>query len=312
MLLKDFQLSGGIPEKKQICLPARQDFDSCWTNLIPDLPRKSRLKVGELRKWLNALYKAIWKYKTSKRNLPEGSHFRVADKQGRMEKPDLLETLIKILGKKLKGRTLLLGKSDIELDDKIAALAQRFNFLLFGNNLNTRYPNLGYFPMGRDWRGRKYHHLQPSADKTRLIYCNFSINTHPVRRIVYEKLKPKKFLDFDHMGKFLEYPIGHDAFYKKLRQSKFSIAPRGNAIETFRMWDCLYLGTIPIVVKEAVFHEELKDLPILFIDSYQAYGNLSKEMLDQIYDEMCSQEWNYSKLTNHFWIDRISNHNSRY
>ena len=108
------------------------------------------------------------------------------------------------------------------------------------------------------------------------------------------------------MGEFLNYPIGHDEFYRRLRQAKFCIAPRGNAIETFRMWDCLYLGTIPIVVREAAFHDALEDLPILFIDSYQAYAELTEKKLNQIYNEMCLRELNYNKLKNRFWLDLIS------
>jgi hypothetical protein len=306
MLLKDFQSSTGIPEEKQICLPVEQVFDSKWSNLIVESPKKSEFKVGELRKWLNILYRFIWEYKLSKISILKGKYIYISDGYGRIERRELLERVITILKDKLSEHIVILGKSDIELDEKIAYLAQNFNFLLFGNNVNIKHPNLGYLPMGRDWRGKKYHYLQPSADKDCLVYCNFSTNTHPLREITYERLKFKKFIKFDHMGKFLNYPIGHSEFYRRLRQAKFCIAPRGNAIETFRMWDCLYLGTIPIVVKEAVFHDELKDLPILFIDSYQAYSDLTEKKLNQIYNEMCLREWSYQKLTNCFWIDLIS------
>ena len=306
MLLKNFQLSTGIPKEEQICLPMEQISDFNRFNLIVDSPKKAKLKVGEFRKWMNILYKLIWECKLSKSNITKEKYIYISDGCGRMERRDLLERTITILKDKLSEHIVILGKSDIELDQKIAHIAQNFNFLLFGNNLNIKHPNLGYLPMGRDWRGKKYHHLHPSVNKKCLVYCNFSINTHPIRKTIYEKLRKKKFIDFDHMGEFLNYPIGHDEFYRRLRQAKFCIAPRGNAIETFRMWDCLYLGTIPIVVREAAFHDALEDLPILFIDSYQAYAELTEKKLNQIYNEMCLRELNYNKLKNRFWLDLIS------
>ena len=47
------------------------------------------------------------------------------------------------------------------------------------------------------------------------------------------------------------------------------------------MWDSMYLGTIPIVVREAEFHRELEDLPILFLDSYDAFSELTVDFLEQ-------------------------------
>ena len=113
------------------------------------------------------------------------------------------------------------------------------------------------------------------------------------------------FAKFDHMGKFLKYSISREEFYEKLLLSKFAVCPRGNAIDTFRLWDCLYLGVIPIVVKEAIFHEMLIDLPILFIDKPEDFGLLTESRLEEVYLNMLETEWNYEKLRLSFWMSKV-------
>ena len=105
------------------------------------------------------------------------------------------------------------------------------------------------------------------------------------------------------MGNFLAYSIPRQEFLTKLATAKFCICPRGNAIDTFRLWDCLYVGTIPIVVREAVFHEQLSDLPILFLDHYSEYRQLSAEFLERTYETYLRTAFNYSKLDVRYWLD---------
>jgi hypothetical protein len=115
-------------------------------------------------------------------------------------------------------------------------------------------------------------------------------------------LQDKSFIDFDHMGKFLQYSMSREEFFQKLSSAKFSVCPRGNAYDTFRMWDSLYLGTIPIVVKEARYQESLTDLPILFLDSYEQFATLSLDFLNEKYEQMLQQVFDYKKLTIDHWL----------
>ena len=115
----------------------------------------------------------------------------------------------------------------------------------------------------------------------------------------------KNFIGFEHMGKFLKYPISRSEYFTKVSKSKFNICPRGNGIDNFRLWDSIYLGAIPIVVKKTVFHDYLKDLPILFLDSYEEFENLNKEFLEETYQKMLKKKYNYKKLLFSYWINKI-------
>ena len=172
---------------------------------------------------------------------------------------------------------ILLGKGDYLLDDsRISTMPENVQALI-ANNVHTTDQRVHFLPMGRDFRSLAlFKSMQPESEKTNLVYCNYSVNTHPVRKQVYESLKDSPFIQFEHMGQHRSYQLRPEEFFDRLAKSKFCICPRGNAIDTFRLWDCLYVGTIPIVVKEAVFHETVTDLPILFLENYEQFSEADR------------------------------------
>ena len=152
--------------------------------------------------------------------------------------------------------------------------------------------------MGSDFRSIKSFSKLNIDNNNRNILCysNFSINTHIKRRLVYKLIKDKKFIKFDHMGKFLNYNISRDQFYTNLSNSKFVICPRGAALDTFRFYDTIYAGAIPIVVKQ-YFHNSyfFKDVPILFMDDEKDFEKLSEKFLENKYKELINKRKSYYK-----------------
>ena len=73
-------------------------------------------------------------------------------------------------------------------------------------------------------------------------------------------------------------------FYKTLNQCKFVICPRGNGLETYRFYDSLYSGAIPIVVKEGILYDKFKDLPVLILEKIEDFGLLTEDYLNKQYD----------------------------
>ena len=201
---------------------------------------------------------------------------------------------------------VVISKGDYEFTDFYADKTPENLKQVFANNVNTNNNKISYYPLGRDFRSQHlFHRFPPRFKKETLCYCNFSINTHPVRKDIYQQIKDKPFINFDHMGGFRNYSISRYDFYSKLSKSKFAICPRGYGIDTFRLWDSLYLGTIPIVVAEATFHEKLRDLPILFLDSYNDYTSLTRQFLEEKYQEMLYKKYNYKKLYLSYWINKM-------
>jgi hypothetical protein len=130
-----------------------------------------------------------------------------------------------------------------------------------------------------------------------LCYCNFSLNTHIDRKTIYNMVKCLPFVTIENMGVFLKYTISRDNFFGQLGRSKFTICPRGAALDTFRFYDSLYSGSIPIVIRQN-FHQAdfFNDLPILFLDKIEDFGLLTKEWLEKQYLELVEKKPNIYKL----------------
>jgi hypothetical protein len=143
--------------------------------------------------------------------------------------------------------------------------------------------------------------MQVPRKITNLVYMNFSIHTYPIERTpCYETFKGKPWVTVSNSVNTLE---GRRKFLEEIRNHKFVLCPRGNGIDTHRLWETLYMGSIPIVKRHVAF-AEFSDLPILFIDNW---GEVNEEMLHNKYTEIMSKTWNMEKLKISYWSNLINN-----
>lgn len=102
------------------------------------------------------------------------------------------------------------------------------------------------------------------------VYFNFKINTSFNKRsYCYESLKSKI--------PFLQNVIPLENLLR-LKKYKFCICPEGNGVDTHRLWECIYLKTVPIVINSD-FTKVLQgyNLPLLILDKWEDfdYSNLN-------------------------------------
>ena len=64
---------------------------------------------------------------------------------------------------------------------------------IYCNNINYLHEKIKFLPMGCDFRSIKSFHFSNINNNHRdiLCYCNFSLNTRPVRRYIYNCIKNK-------------------------------------------------------------------------------------------------------------------------
>ena len=66
---------------------------------------------------------------------------------------------------------------------------------------------------------------------------------------------------------------------KRLAQYKWCICPEGNGVDTHRLWEAMYLGCVPIVLKspfiDTLMHYTGGELPIYVIDAWSDLTNLN-------------------------------------
>lgn len=135
--------------------------------------------------------------------------------------------------------------------------------------------------------------------KTSLLYVNFRPQTNPsVRGPLWECFGSSGWSGAAtrHAGN-----ISREEYVSALASHRFVLCPRGNGIDTHRMWEALYLGTIPVVEKDSAL-ASFADLPILFVDSL---SEVTKNYLESKYQQMLSTEWNWEKLFLPWWRRRF-------
>jgi hypothetical protein len=115
---------------------------------------------------------------------------------------------------------------------------------------NTNWNNCNYTECIKNYR----------KEKTELMYFNFTLKTHKTRKNIenillnngFKKNKKKPW------NKYLE----------DLSKHIFCASPRGAGFDCIRIWESIYVGTIPIVKKDKVLYQNFKDLPILWVDNF--------------------------------------------
>ena len=84
----------------------------------------------------------------------------------------------------------------------------------------------------------------------------------------------------------------------------FSVCPRGNGQDTHRLWESIYLKTIPILLRNNFSLNFYNlNLPVLLIDNWSEINNFSKSDLSDIYKkhELEFKENNYNSVS--YWIN---------
>ncbi len=131
-----------------------------------------------------------------------------------------------------------------------------------------------------------------------LVYknCNYSRRDRGFneRILIERKFSNKPWVT---NGKFQRDKEGHSRFIDEIYNHKFVLCPRGNGVDTHRLWMTLYLGSIP-VVKDHIVHSTFKHLPILFVKDWD---EVTEEFLNRKYEEIHSKEYDFSILKMEYW-----------
>jgi hypothetical protein len=207
---------------------------------------------------------------------------------------------------------VMLGKSDDIFGPTYAQLIPKSVRRIWVANCDAEHPRVQWYPLGRDFNNADLFNIAPKANKSRLVYSNFSAGTHPVRQLIHEALSGKDFItqvNVDGYGRYTGYPLTNEGFVNELNDHAFSISPRGNGIDTFRMWESLHLGVVPITVREACFQDHLTRLPILFLDRWEDFGELTQSDLEKTYQRMLDTEYDFSMLTASYWSTQFLSSN---
>lgn len=209
--------------------------------------------------------------------------------------------------------TWITGHSDYSITSDIHKKFQQSCKKWYAVNKEADSPNLYALPIGitnncddhpeyRIYGNTSIMHEVANMPRTieNRVYLNFSIHTYPVERgFVYNMFKDKPWVTVGVSEPTLEsrkkYLIG-------IRNHDFMLCPRGNGIDTYRLWETLYMGGIPIVKRNFALLE-FEDLPICWINTWD---DVTPEFLDKEKKRIESSTWNLEKLKISYWKNKIT------
>lgn len=138
--------------------------------------------------------------------------------------------------------------------------------------------------------------MAKNNEKTNLVYKNFDIGTN-----VHERTNVH--IITQNNGILMSNKVNIESYWERISKSIFIVSPKGNGVDCHRIWESLYLKSIPIVEK----HQSLiqfKDLPILFIDSWNTVtSDFLRKNIDIFNNTNYENSLNMLKLS--YWKDRI-------
>jgi len=141
----------------------------------------------------------------------------------------------------------------------------------FGQNTCIEHQKLQFLPIGL--ANSQWSHGNLSLfynndfmnklvnNKTNTIYFNFNINTNRSKReFCYNNLK-NRFIWLNTID-----PIENQI---RLSTYQFCICPEGNGVDSHRLWECLYLKVVPIVIKsEFTSILQKQNIPLVILDNW--------------------------------------------
>jgi hypothetical protein len=182
---------------------------------------------------------------------------------------------------------------------------------IFCHSVGIEHTKVTMVPIGRDFKNKHLFNQVEDLNKTNKQHlCYYNCTLPPdsihwyglIRKHIYDICADKPFI----IREFCDiHPRQYNDFitvnyYKRIANSKFMICPRGCGIDTYRLWDCIYMGCIPIVEKYEGY-KQFEDLPILFIDHWRDINNLTESYLEHTWLDMVEREYNYEKLKLSYW-----------
>lgn len=163
----------------------------------------------------------------------------------------------------------------------------------YGQNVDIIHPKLKSIPIGianEIWEhGNEKVFLEVienNYSKERMVYANFDINTNFAERSKCVKEITKNGVKFSSRIPFKN-------FLDEIAKSYFVISPNGNGIDCHKIWESIYLKSIPIVTN-SINIKFYDDLPIYVIDDWSDFK------LEDFNVDI------YEKIWNNFKIEKLN------
>jgi hypothetical protein len=166
---------------------------------------------------------------------------------------------------------LISHNSDYPIDERYRRrLRARRLRAWFAANVALRHPKLIPIPLGIANPGwphgdpRALRAAQAVSDaKSQLFDVSFAVETNERERAYC----------LEQIGLPLAPRLEHPEYLVRLSSTYFCVAPRGYGLDTHRLWEALYVRSVPVVTRSALT-DEYADLPIVVLDDWAEFRDV--------------------------------------
>lgn len=221
-------------------------------------------------------------------------------------KTDQIRTFFDIVRHNPNRFVLITHNSDHNITPEVYSLKPPCITRWFAQNALVQAPDLVPIPIGLERPGiAGSGNIQDLSEVFRdrdgynnLVYLNIAPSTNYLERgECLAGLENKPWVK--RQG--TRIPFRH--YLKDIAESKYTAAPPGNGHDTHRLWEALYMGSIPIVVDSPANREFSKIYPILMIKSW---SDLQPQWLTEQAPHILFDRFNIDKTLNFsYWEDQI-------
>ena len=220
---------------------------------------------------------------------------------------DSLDLLFRYVRKlNITGLTLITNQTDEKISKyKFNKLPNQFSKWL-SVNVDFKHNNLIPIPLGiSNGYGKNLmfdkdeilvDQEKYKQNKENLLYLNFEKNTNiRIRNNLNNYFKNYKW------SKVVTEKRDIEEYERDLLTSNFVLCPEGNGIDTHRVWEALYSGSIPIVRNRDTF-KNFNSFPILLVNNFY---DITDQILKKYLNDL--NVYDFKELDFNYWVEYLKN-----
>lgn len=196
--------------------------------------------------------------------------------------------------------SLILHNSDQDFNySNLSILNQVPNIdRIFTQNLNINHRKVFPLPIGIANSMWEHGNLETfcevvneKVDKTEEIYYNFTVEggMRPEYRVSCKEAA-------DNLNLTINSSLDYKEYLQDLQKHKFCLCPSGNGLDTHRLWECLYLKVIPILIDSNYSAHFAKDFPLYLL---KKWSDLDLSKLPSVYKNTDWSNYDLLKFDNY-------------
>jgi hypothetical protein len=140
----------------------------------------------------------------------------------------------------------------------------------------------------------------PEPDSAKIMGA-FSLKTHSSRARLAEILTASP------IGTMNDFPVttqGRESYLRAIKESGMVACPRGQGIDTYRFWETIYMGAVPIIVNPSKsFAQCIEGLPVIIVDRWSQLTHRS--WVFSQYSRVLDSKPDFSKASLAFVVKEI-------